>query len=78
MKFKFKFLCILCFVMVCSSCSFSTKAEYTDYLVNKYVLNNVVDYSEVLMTEHTYINTSGLTTYNSYFNLAESEKNLTK
>lgn len=53
--------------MLCSSCSFSTKTEYTDYLVNKYELKNVVNYDEELMTEHSYINTSGLQIYNGYF-----------
>ena len=53
--------------MLCSSCSFSTKTEYIDYLVNKYELKNVVNYDEELMTVHSYINTSGLQIYNGYF-----------
>lgn len=67
MRFKFKYTLFLPLVALCSSCSFSTKTEYTDYLVNKYELKNVVNYNEELMTEHSYINTSGLQIYNGYF-----------
>lgn len=72
MKFKYKSFSIFCFAILFSSCSFSTKIEYTDYLINKYVLNNVVDYTESLMIEHSYINTFGLQVYNDYFNLNNS------
>ena len=57
---------------ILSSCSLRTKTEYIDYLVSKFVLLNIVDYKDSLMTEHSYINTSTLKLYNEYFDLKES------
>lgn len=71
MKLRYRFCSLACLLLL-SSCRFNSEAEYVNYLVDKYVLINVVDYEESLMHTHSFINTSGLVKYNHYFILNDT------